>query len=455
MPSEHFDLSQSSSQSNIIPPVQGSLPSYFNLSINAEQSTLARRALFELTPSSPSVIIAGAKSACVLELSPHPEQGSYLIRPHNPQSTEISDVPPITLEYCGGYFPLLSGCIVRPGTSLFIDGTRITLPNNFSLSSQVLRDEFPITRGPYERVSLWGDESQFIEGRLLYGNYAAMTDMGVSDFVQINAGTEFSFWKSRGRENNEDSVGIDIHQDGRSLLVVSDGMGGPPAGEIASILVVIALLDLFQQDIPLAQAFALSRNSIHNYVASSGNPKLNKMGAVAVSAEVNEHSVNFHNLGDCRAYVIRVTDSGAEIIHKTTDHTAIRTEIAEGRITEAEAFSMYIENKEEDRRKFYPKKFVCIAPDKGPEISDWVIPTETSCELIKGDLVILASDGLWGTCSEQELCALAALHNNPGALRDALHAAATEKTTKIVQCRDNISIVVYQHGTPGVSAETP
>lgn len=114
------------------------------------------------------------------------------------------------------------------------------------------------------------------------------------------------------REANEDATGI--HRDGE-LIALSDGMGGLPDGEKASIAAVKAFL----RHAPLALAVATSEAVFREgfRVAQTAVQLLGTgAGATLVVARLEPGSVVVAHVGDSRAYLLR----GGIARRLTTDH---------------------------------------------------------------------------------------------------------------------------------------
>lgn len=183
------------------------------------------------------------------------------------------------------------------------------------------------------------------------------------------------------RQNNQDSVYA-----GPRLLALADGMGGHAAGEVASKLVIAALVPL-DDDEPgddllgeLAEATAQGNDAITELV--SEEPDLDGMGTTLTAVLFAGSRLGMVHVGDSRAYLFR---DGA-LTQITRDDTFVQSLIDEGRITEDEAAS-------------HPQRSLLLRALTGHDVE----PTLTVREARSGDRYLLCSDGLSGVVSAETL----------------------------------------------------
>ena len=147
--------------------------------------------------------------------------------------------------------------------------------------------------------------------------------------------------RGRVRARNEDRWSVDVDL---GLFIVSDGMGGRPAGEVASELVVATLPtlvathfgpapDLVAQDAPQRLCLALTEFSADLRDGSRDTPRLAGMGATAVVALVSHATALIAHVGDSRAYLWR-----EHSLHRLTrDHSLAQALVDAGAITDQQA----------------------------------------------------------------------------------------------------------------------
>jgi len=183
------------------------------------------------------------------------------------------------------------------------------------------------------------------------------------------------------RQNNQDSVYA-----GPRLLALADGMGGHAAGEVASKLVIAALVPL-DDDEPgddllgeLAEATAQGNDAITELVAEE--PDLDGMGTTLTAVLFAGSRIGMVHVGDSRAYLFR----DGVLTQITRDDTFVQSLIDEGRITEDEAAS-------------HPQRSLLLRALTGHDVE----PALTVREARSGDRYLLCSDGLSGVVSAETL----------------------------------------------------
>jgi PPM family protein phosphatase len=174
------------------------------------------------------------------------------------------------------------------------------------------------------------------------------------------------------RSNNEDAVFV-----GDRLLVVADGMGGLPAGELASEILVKALREI--DDLPdegeplqdLLAALATANEQIEAAVADDDARE--GMGTTVTSLLLSGDRVAALNVGDSRCYLIR----GGELTQITRDDTYVQALVDQGVLTP------------DDARRHPQRALVTQAVQGGPfRPAGRMVPVQA------GDRFLLCSDGL-------------------------------------------------------------
>ena len=183
------------------------------------------------------------------------------------------------------------------------------------------------------------------------------------------------------RQNNQDSVYA-----GPRLLALADGMGGHAAGEVASKLVIQALLPL-DDDMPsddllgeLRDATAEGNAAITNLVAEQ--PDLEGMGTTLTAILFAGNRLGLVHVGDSRAYLMRE----GQLNQITKDDTFVQSLIDEGRISPEEAHT-------------HPQRSLLLRALTGHELE----PSLAVREARAGDRYLLCSDGLSSVVSEETL----------------------------------------------------
>lgn len=193
------------------------------------------------------------------------------------------------------------------------------------------------------------------------------------------------------RKENQDAYGI-REQEGRALCVVCDGMGGAAGGKLASQIAVSTFLDELEarltpdmdqeaQKAVTAQAVARANTAIRNTAGQS--PQYSGMGTTLVSAIICGGMAVIANVGDSRAYHV-----GPEGIRRITkDHSLVERMVDRGDITAEEA-------RRHPNRNLITR---ALGPDVEAECDGYV------CAIQPGDFLLLCSDGLVNTVTDEEM----------------------------------------------------
>ncbi len=197
------------------------------------------------------------------------------------------------------------------------------------------------------------------------------------------------------RSNNEDNFGYDT---GSSAFVVSDGMGGAQAGEVASSIAVRTVLEqmaqpagpeiaggawaeLSPQSRALASAIRQANRSVFEFAAAQ--PSCAGMGATIVGAAMTGELITIAHVGDSRAYLFRE----GTLQQITEDHSFVAEQVRRGIITADEGLRSELQN--------------VITRALGPE--ETVDPDIEELHAAPGDLLLLATDGLTKPVSDAEI----------------------------------------------------
>jgi protein phosphatase len=223
----------------------------------------------------------------------------------------------------------------------------------------------------------------------------------------------------RARSNNEDSFREAAEL---GLFVLSDGMGGLEAGEVASKLTVEAVFAHCRDaeakaDLPLEGERAEGASETSNRLASaihvanrivraaagfhdgkaqaadashvvSGAPEAppKGMGATVVALQFVGERVSVAHVGDSRAYRLR----GSEFLQLTDDHSLVAQQVREGRMTQAEADASPLKN--------VLMRALGVDPSVEVEVDEEVA--------LEGDTYLLCSDGLTRELSDAQIAAV-------------------------------------------------
>ena len=245
-------------------------------------------------------------------------------------------------------------------------------------------------------------------------------------------------------KNNEDQYAVSAHLLSEAdstpslLAIISDGIGGHRAGEVASqiavetISQVIAESDGSKPSATLKAAIIQASQAILTQAEAHSDKR--GMGATCVCAWIIGSRLYTASVGDSRLYLLR----GNSINQLTTDHTWIQEAIEYGALTPEQAHG-------------HPNAHIIrryLGSQLPPEI-DFRLrlnPSETDGQaqanqglmLIPGDFVILCSDGLTDLVDKEEIKSVLRSNNRDQALQ-ALTRLANERGG-----HDNITIVLLE-----------
>ena len=130
------------------------------------------------------------------------------------------------------------------------------------------------------------------------------------------------------RETNQDVALAEELPDGRFVLVVADGVGGLPGGEVASRTAVDAVAEILragsaeEPEAALRRAFAAANAAVR--AGQQGH--LDRMSTTLVAALIRDRTAWVANLGDSRAYLV----AGGEARQLTLDHSWVEESIRAG-----------------------------------------------------------------------------------------------------------------------------
>ena len=192
------------------------------------------------------------------------------------------------------------------------------------------------------------------------------------------------FSSSGGWANSVELCGDQSIDDNGLVFAVSDGMGGPAGGAVASSLVVRdlrrylpAMMGDFQGAADPESVLEASVRSLHDFVTRTGdnNDDLCGMGATVVCGLFFRTKVYFAHVGDSRCYQYRK----GELAQLTHDHTFLGSQFRQGKINEREM-------------RMHPRRNVLNQAIGGG--CQFVSPQVDSSTLDSGNWFLICSDGV-------------------------------------------------------------
>lgn len=260
-----------------------------------------------------------------------------------------------------------------------------------------------------------------------------MNDVRVSVFASTDvgmqrAGNEDSFLVADlttglTTGNTDSGAGTNTHSLGErgSLMIVSDGMGGAAAGEIASEMAVTIIRESIA-DMPasmeiserLKTAAETANERIWNQ--SQSNLELSGMGATLTAVLVQGTTAYIAQVGDSRAYLVR----GERIKQLTKDQSLAQMLVDSGAIKPEQINSV-------------PQNVIMQALGTQPVVK----VAMTAVGLYRNDSLVICSDGLSNKVSSDELREAAGETEDLTEACRALIAKANERGGE-----DNITVVI-------------
>ena len=217
------------------------------------------------------------------------------------------------------------------------------------------------------------------------------------------------------RDNNEDAVLA-----GDRLLVVADGMGGLPAGEEASALLVRHLTPV--DDLPadgeplhqLVEALTAANDAIR--AAAAESEERYGMGTTVTAVLLDGDRLAVLNVGDSRTYRLR----DGELTQLTRDDTYVQALVDQGVLTP------------EDARR-HPQRALVTAAVQGGDLrpAGRVVLPEPA------DRLLLCSDGLSDYVADEVIAAT--LRSYPD--RETCAAELVKRTLE-AGAPDNVTVIV-------------
>src|SRR5260370_24494419 len=214
------------------------------------------------------------------------------------------------------------------------------------------------------------------------------------NFLLLDISTAQTWTGSDGSEPPEELCTMDLGKGGL-VLVVSDGMGGALAGDVASRMAVDSVREILlgNESVDggcdpesslvdcLKQATIYANREIHQ--KSLDDSRCSGMGATFTGAAVRDDTLDLVQVGDSRAYVIR----GDQIRLATKDQSLVQQLVDVGQISESEAETHMFRN--------------VILQALGAQAD--LIPATWRIEIRQGDMLLLCSDGLSGKLRNEEI----------------------------------------------------
>lgn len=242
----------------------------------------------------------------------------------------------------------------------------------------------------------------------------------------------FQVSRKGGREKNEDRMGYCYTRES-GLFLLADGMGGHPEGDAAAQLALQTISALYQKEARpfikntvefLSVALMAAHQRLLRYASEKG--MLDTPRTTLVAVILQNTGFTWVHCGDSRLYVVR----NGGLLMRTRDHSYL----------EQQSAGVY--KPERINRNIL---FSCLGSPTKP-----VLNVTGPVLLQQGDKLMLCSDGLWGSLSEEEiihhLASKTVSQAVPDLVESALHLGGEQS--------DNVTVLAVEWETPDVLEST-
>ncbi|MFZ4478646.1 MAG: PP2C family protein-serine/threonine phosphatase [Rhodoferax sp.] len=239
----------------------------------------------------------------------------------------------------------------------------------------------------------------------------------------------FQVSRKGGREINEDRMGYS-YTHAAGIFFVTDGMGGHPEGEVAADLALQVISTMFQKEakpeLPdvalfLTSAVTAAHRKILRYATEKNMPDSPRTTIVA--AVVQAGAVTWIHCGDSRFYLVRQGD----LLTRTRDHSYIeQPQVGLTGERLAERINRNI-------------LFTCLGSPSRP-----MFEVSGPLALQQGDRLMLCSDGLWCSLSDEDI----AYHLSQKPVNQAVPDLVESALRRAGEASDNVTVIALEWETP-------
>ncbi|MEW6717972.1 MAG: protein phosphatase 2C domain-containing protein [Chloroflexota bacterium] len=254
----------------------------------------------------------------------------------------------------------------------------------------------------------------------------------LSLLYRLEIGSACDAGRKRRDRRNEDAIGVVMPtfiKRHPPLLVVADGMGGHIGGALASHLVVKTIKDHYLHSWKHKDYLRLLEECLH--VAhqeirsrASKHSQLTKMGSTVAVVIIDNNNLFMANIGDSRIYLV----SEQSIQQLSYDHSYVGELLRNNVLSPAQA-------------RVHPQRSQLTMSISARR--ETIEPYMGQYKIGPKDIVVLCSDGLWGTISDAQIKAIVT-DLPPQAAADKLVAM-----TNASQGPDNISVIIARQRSRG------
>ena len=237
------------------------------------------------------------------------------------------------------------------------------------------------------------------------------------------------------RSDQQDSFGYDLRQND-CLVSICDGMGGYEGGKLASNTAIETILKVFANNHtskpPTEYLLEAATEANQKIINIKGDDGANlHAGSTIVSVVISGDKLHWISIGDSRIYLIRK----GEMVHVTQDHNyklVLDEKLAFGDISQDE-YQASIEKGE------------MLVSFLG--MGDlWLIDNnEEPFTLVKDDILLLMSDGLYKLLDDEEMKSIVNNFSNMADAVSAMEQMTKRRARTKGKSRDNVTIAIVRY----------
>ncbi len=230
------------------------------------------------------------------------------------------------------------------------------------------------------------------------------------------------------RRYNQDRYAV-LEHEGCYLLVLADGLGGHPKGDVAAEYLIHAselfFPKQFDRTLPIAPFFQLIINHAHHQIIRFGEQEVPpiKPKTTAVLALIKDEQVHWGHVGDSRLYLFR----NKKVMFRTKDHTYAQELLRRG-----------LDIKKQQKPAQKPNALVrCVGGGTKPP----TIEMGPLVPLLIKDVIVLCSDGFWGQLDARKI---SQAFEDPASLSIILAALGQQALETAFPKSDNVTAVALR-----------
>ena len=227
-----------------------------------------------------------------------------------------------------------------------------------------------------------------------------------------------------GRAANQDAL-ASVQRDDVACFVISDGAGGHIGGEVASKLVVDAIIESFLREQSFSQRALQSYldQAIRQVAHGRQDARVADMSATVAVVMIDQCNACalWGHLGDTRVYLFRA----GQLMQVTKDHSLVQQFVDAGYVAA-------------DQMRNHPQRSVLFAAI-GPDDANPPVITPTAVPLLAGDAMLICTDGLWEWLSEADMLSSLTDSDDARVWLGAMAELAVANSAGSPRQRDNFS----------------